>query len=133
MTKTESMTVAEAKERITTEFIEAFYEWLDDLKLPIDEYWKKGYTSRPREDVVVKDNLQGIVRFQKNIFCGRWLKHWKEFGFTYYILTELEKEGFLSHQQYWNRYKHPDTDFFYISQKTAKAIYKENKARMKHC
>ena len=99
------MTKDEAREAIAKEFIESFYEWLDDLKLPEKEYWGKGYDRRPKEGVVIKDNLTGVVKFQSSIFSGRWLMNWKKLGYTLDVLLDLERDGFLSHQHYWNRYK----------------------------
>lgn len=120
------MTVAEAKEKITAEFIGKFYKWLHDLnELSEKEYWDEGYNIRPLK--AMKDNQKSLIYFQSSIFSGRWITKWKQLGYDNDILLKLEAEGFLSHQHYWNRYKHPDTDFFYISQQTAKEIYKANK------
>lgn len=123
------MTTAEAKAKIGDEFIRRFYEWLDDYdNMPDREYGRKyGWLKNP--EVESKDNIKSLIRFQKYIFSGRWLPEWEREGYERNTIWDLNREGFLSYQEYsnWNARATGRTDFYYISQKTAKEIYKASK------
>ena len=124
------MTTAEAKAKIKKEFIERFYQWLDDEKnlSPNDYGWKYGWQ---KGDVLHQDNLKSVMTFQKYMFSGRWLPDWEKAGYDSRIIWDLNKEGFLSYQMYsnWMARNTGKTDFFFMSQKTAKEIYKEYKQK----
>lgn len=123
------MTTAEARAKISEEFMSKFYEWLKDYEeMPYRDYgWKYGWQKNP--EVEAKDNIKSLVRFQKYIFSGRWEPEWVRAGYDRNTIWELHREGFLSYQMYsnWNARATGKTDFYYISQKTAKEIYKASK------
>ena len=124
------MTVKEAKEMIKAEFIKRFYEWLDDEKNldPKDYGWKYGWQ---KSEVLHKDNLKSVLTFQKYMFSGRWLPEWVKEGYDHKTIWALHHEGFLSLTEHnnWMARQTGKTDFYFISQKTAREIYKESKAR----
>ena len=123
------MTTAEAKVRIMKEFMDGFYEWLrDEAEMPANEYgrkygWGKG-------EKLHKDNLAGIKTYQKYFAQGRYRNEWIRAGYDIAAINDLHEEGFLSYTYYsnWQARQQGRTDFYYISQKTAVAIYKEYKA-----
>lgn len=123
------MTAAEAKAKIKEEFISRFYEWLEDEQnLSEKEFgWKYGWIPKTKH----KDNLTGIVAFQKYGFAGRYLPAWEKEGYPKSVIWELVKEGFLSEDySYSSRaIREGKTNFDFISQKTAKEILKEHKAK----
>jgi hypothetical protein len=120
------MDKGEAKERITAEFIAKYNEWLNEkANLTKLEYAQKYGFYKTEKVVALKDNLTAVTYFQSNIYKGKWAYQWVREGYEFEILKQLAHDGFLSHTQYYNLHKHPDTDYFYISQKTAKLIYKE--------
>ena len=113
----------EAKAKISEEFINRFYEWLDDEKnLPDYEYGKKYGWSKSKE--LHKDNLKAVEAFQKYIFCAFWMvDRWESFGYDRHVIWELTNDKFLSEQiRKWKTY-------YYISQRIAKQIYREHKAK----
>ena len=123
------MTTAEAKEAIKKEFMDGFYEWLkDEAELPEEEYgrkygWGKGTIQH-------EDNFNSVKVYMEYVFAGRYLPGWERAGYSRECIWELHHEGFLSHkwfQSYQARIR-GKSDFFYISQKVARAIYKERKA-----
>ena len=69
------MNAAETKERITTEFITKYYEWLRDLKdLPEREYGYKYFYGKPKTEM--KDNQKALIYFNTKVFKGRWEQGW---------------------------------------------------------
>ena len=125
------MTAIEAKERICEEFLAAYREWLADRhELSDMEYGKKYGWQKSERLMSMKDNLQAVSFFQKYIFTGRWLPAWEKVGYDRNAIWDLHREGFLSYQMYsnWQARATGRTDFYYISQKTAKEIYKAAKA-----
>lgn len=124
------MTTTEARARISEEFMSRFHEWLDDYaEMPDMEYGRKyGWAKNP--EVEAKNDMKSLIRFQKYIFSGLWDYQWVKLGYEQRTLWELKKEGFLSYQMYsnWEARATGKTDFYYISQKTAKEIYKASKA-----
>lgn len=123
------MTSAEAKEMIKKEFIETYHEWLkDEREMPDDDYGRKyGWLKSP--DGPHKDNFESVKVFMEYVFCGRYLPGWERAGFDKEVIWSLNKEGFLSYkwyQSYQARIR-GKSDFYYISQKTARVIYKESK------
>lgn len=123
------MTTAEAKAMIKKEFMDGFFEWLkDEAEMPDREYSRKyGYG---KGEKVHKDNLAGVKTYQKYFFQGRYRNGWIKAGYDMAAIYALHDEGFLSYEYYsnWQARQLGRTEFFYISQKTAAAIYKEYKA-----
>lgn len=119
---------AEAKERIAKEFIEGFYQWLEDEKtMPDREYAKKYGWGKGEEHP--KDNFNGVKVYLEYIFNGRWIQNWEKAGYDKYVICRLQHEGFLSRKEYtnWKSRQLGETDFYYIPQKTAREIYKTYK------
>lgn len=119
------MTIAEAKERITSEFIRRFDEWFDDLhNLPDAEYGRK-YGWRKTEKVLnFKKNQAAYIYFQSYIWCGyaEW-GMWLHDGYDRDTLNALTEEKFLSYEQKkWIGY-------CFISQATAKQIYRDRRTQ----
>ena len=123
------MTTAEAKERISQEFLSKYREWLTDYAdMPNMDYGRKyGWQKNP--ELTMKDSIKAVTHFQKYIFSGRWLPAWEREGYDRRIIWELNREGFLSYQMYsnWTARHTGKTDFYYISQKNAKEIWKVEK------
>ncbi len=115
------MTVTETKMMIKAEFIKTYYEWLKDLKEMSDKDYgfKYGWAKSQKE---FKDNQQTMLTFTKYIFNAfRTDKQWEEAGYEKQIIWQLTREGFLSEtSRKWKTFR-------YISQATAKQIYKEMK------
>lgn len=126
------MTTAEAKELISKEFLRKFREWLDDYANMEERDYSKKYGYGRNPSIEVKDNLKGVAMFQKYIFSGRYLPSWEREGYDRKVIWELEREGFLSHQydSSWMARQTGRMDFFYLSQKTAKQVYKESRLTM---
>ena len=125
------MTAAEAKERICREFLDTYREWFSDrLDLTDMEYGRKYGWQKSERLMSLKDNLQAVTFFQQYIFTGRWLPAWEKAGYDRRVIWELSNEGFLSYKYYsnWQARHTGRTDFYYLSQKTAKEIYKAAKA-----
>lgn len=121
------MNKEEAKAKITAEFITRYNQWLEDKdNLPEIDYARKypTYSERIR---TLKDNFTAVAYFQSNVYNGKWKYQWVNEGYDFSDLMQLVREGFLSITEYTNRYKHPDTARFYLSQKTAKEIWKQDR------
>jgi len=115
------MTKAEAKKMIMDEFMATYDQWLiDRYELSDHDYgWKYGWV-KSEKLLTLKDNLSAVTMFQKYIFdAGRNMPHWEKAGYESRAIWELYCDGFLSYRQ--NKW---DGTYF-ISQKTAKLIYKE--------
>lgn len=127
------MTTNEAKEKICAEFIDKFHEWISDYAdMPDAEYGRKyGWQKNP--EIPAKNDMKSLMRFQKYIFSGMWLPAWEKAGYERNVIWDLHREGFLSYQMYsnWTARHTGRTDFYYISQKTAKDIYKANISNQK--
>lgn len=128
------MTGLEAKKAISKEFMEKYYEFVEDVRTKPendrDFAWKYGYVLTANiKDRFGKDNQTNLVFFQKYIFSGRWLPEWEKIGYAKEIIWQLHRDGFLSYQMYsnWNARASGKTNFYYISQKTAIEIYKDYK------
>ena len=123
------MTTNESKEMICKEFMDKYREWLSDYAdLNDHDYgWKYGWQKNP--NIQHKDNLKAVTYFQKYIFSGRWLPDWVKVGYDKSAIWELHNEGFLSYS-YWSNWQARatgHTDFYYLSQKSAREIWKANK------
>ena len=116
------MTTDEARTKISEQFISGYYEWLDDIKKLSDhDYgWKYGW-GKPQTEI--KDNQTAIIKYQKFMNC-LWgtSKTWESRGYERQLVWSLVREKFLSEQL-----KKRET-YYYISQNTAKQIYKAHKA-----
>ena len=124
------MNKEEAIQRIKEDFMNRYYTWMKDYEeMPEKDYarkygWYKGEAGK-------KDNLKNVASFQKYIFQGRYIGGWVKEGYSREIIWELHRDGFLSYD-YCTSYQARVTgraDFYYISQKTAKEIYKEYKQK----
>ena len=122
------MTTMEAKERIGQELLDSFREWLRDYdEMPDFEFgqkygWGKGQ-NKPKE------NFEGLKRFMDLIFGGRWLPHWVKEGYPREVIIDLNREKWLSYQEYsnWRARATGKTDWYYIPQRTAREIWKKDK------
>lgn len=129
------MTTAESRKKIEQEFMNKYYEFLDDMKStkPDDHEFGKKYgfffVDPARIEKYRKDNQTTLMYFQREVFSGRWLPMWEKEGYERKIIWQLYEEGFLSYKYYSNSYARATgrQDFLYISQKTAKEIYKTYK------
>lgn len=124
------MTTAEAKEMIKKEFMESYREWLkDEREMPDGEYGRKyGWGKSPVGPH--KDCFDSVKVFMEYVFAGRYLPGWVRQGYDKETIWALYREGFLSYKNYsnWNARMRGQEDWFFITQKTARMIYKEAKA-----
>ena len=121
------MTSAEAKDKIVKEFIDRYHRWLSDrTELSDHDYgWKYGYLKSERL-LSLKDNQQAVIYFQKYIFCAyRTDDAWEKEGYDRRAIWQLHRDGFLSEDLSMRKV------YRYISQATAKKIYKEYKEDLK--
>lgn len=120
------MTTAEARERIKKEFMDGFYEWLkDEAEMPDMEYGRKyGYGKGENPH---KDDLKGLQVYTKYFGFSGYGRKLEDAGYDMKAIWELKNEGFLSYTFYsnWQARQRKMQDWFYISQRTAKEIYKE--------
>lgn len=120
--------VIDAKAKISNEFIDRYHTWLKDYdELSDHDYgWKYGWT-KSKSMPVAKDCMKSVMMFQKYIFSGRWLPDWEKAGFDRKVIWQLYRDKFLSNTEYSNSHARATghTSWYFISQATAKAIYKE--------
>lgn len=126
------MTVEEAKVMIKEEFIRKYYEFLADVPNGTSYDFGRKYGIMLTENGVkkhIKDNLANLKWFQQNIFTGRWIQGWEKAGYEKSLIRALHNEGFLSYQGYYNHSARASgrTEWYFIPQRTATAIYKEFK------
>lgn len=128
------MTTTEAIKKIEQEFINKFYEFINDVNTMEernrDFSMKYGYyLNDAMKSKHGKDTQSNMLWFQSHIFSGKWLPEWIKAGFEKEIIWELSRIGFLSYNYYcnWNARVTGHTDFYYINQATAREIYKLNK------
>ena len=123
------MTTAETKEMIKKELMEGFCEWLrDEREMPDDEYGRKygwGKAPEPHED-----SFKALTVYMDYFFGGRFLPGWIKAGYDRETIWALKEEGFLAYKSYtnWDARMRGQTDWFYITRKVAREIYKESKA-----
>ena len=126
--------ITAARGKITAEFIDRYYEFLNDVPNgnTRDFGWKYGIMLTD-EGIKnhTKDTMKNFLWYQQKIFAGRWLPKWIEAGYTKQVIWALHNEGFLSYQMYSNHMARASgrTDWYYISQRIAKEIYKEHKQK----
>ena len=95
------MTTAEAREKIKKEWIDGFYEWLDDeanmedMEFGKKYGWLKGQTRH-------KDNWEGAKKYLQYFFAGRYLPNWEKAGYERRAIWGLYEEGWLSYTLYSN-------------------------------
>lgn len=133
------MTVNEAKEMIAKEFIDKYYEFLNDVNtMDVTDTsrggfaWKYGFIGGENfKKLHGKDTQKNLLWFQANVKSGRWLYNWEKVGYDRKTIWALYHEGFLSCQYYTNSMARAtgQTEFYYINQANAKVIYKENKRK----
>ena len=119
------MTAAEAREKICEEFMAIYAEWFEDrCKLSDHDYGQKYGWGKSEKLMNLKDNLTAVAFFHKYIFSAfRSTARWEEVGYEKQAIWQLNREGFLSYtQEKWK-------SFYYISQATAKKIYRERKMK----
>ena len=129
------MTIEEARKKIEQEFIDRYYQFLEDMRAtkPDDREFGKKYgfffVDPERVKKFSKDNQATLLYFQTNVFNGRWAQKWNAEGIDNSTLWSLKQSGFLSYSYYsnWNARATGRQEFYYISQATAKEIYKANK------
>ena len=127
------MTTIEAKEMISRELIDSFLEYLKDWD-EMENFdfgrkygWQKGKT-KPEM------NFEGMKHFMNYIFNGRWLPLWVKAGYPRETIIDLCREGWLSEKHYsnWNARATGRTDYYFISQRTAREIWKAYKEESKN-
>ena len=108
--------------------MERFYEWLkDEAEMPEKEYGRKyGYG---KSEIPHKDNLKGLTVFTKYFGFAGYGKDLKKAGYEMNEIWQLKQEGFLSYTFYSNYTARSlkEQDWYYISQRVAREIYKETK------
>ena len=125
------MTIEETRVKIEQEFMNRFYEFINDVNEKEindrDFGWKYGYVlTESMKKKFSKGTQSNLMWFQSHIFSGKYLQQWKADGIN---PIELHRIGFLSYD-YCSSHKARmlgKTDFYYISQATAKEIYKAHK------
>ena len=118
----------EARERISNEFMDRYRQWLKDyIELNDHDYgWKYGW-QKNKNKPVLKDCIKTLMTFQQYIFSGRYLPDWEKSGYDRHVIWQLYHDRFLSNKEYsnWQARSTGRTSLYFISQATAKAIYKE--------
>ena len=123
--------IEEAKRKISEEFMDHFYTFIEDAKAfgtTYDFGRKYGIYFRNEEMVAkrTKANLTNIVWFQSNIFSmRRYTADWEKAGYDKNVIWKLVDLGFLSETIGYNSNYHKT--FYFIPQKTAKEIFKQYK------
>ena len=126
-----NMKDAEARWRISKEFIEGFYQWIDDEKTMPDREYAKKYGCGKGE-IQHEDNFKGVKVYLEFIFNGRWLKDWEKAGYDKHVIWRLKDKGFLRLKEYsnWMARQLRETDFYYIPQSSAREIYRAFKQKL---
>lgn len=122
------MTTIEAKGKISLELMDSFREWLRDWDELTDSEFGTKY-NYGKGQIKTKYNFEGLKHFMDYEFCGRWLPHWIKEGYPREVIWDLHREKWLSFQEYsnWHARATGRTAFYYISQRTAREIWKEYK------
>ena len=130
------MTIEESRNKIEQEFINRYYEFLKDVNEKEENNrdfgWKYGWVlTDSMKKKFSKDTQANMIWFHGHIFSGRWLPQWEKAGYDRKILSELHRIGFLSYKYYsnWNARATGKENLYFISQATAKEIYKFHKAQ----
>ena len=122
------MTTQEAKERISLELMDSFREWISDYDAMTDYDFMRKYTYGKGKEKP-KYPFESLKHFMNYEFGGRWLPHWIKEGYPREVIWALHREAWLSLQEYsnWNARATGRTAFYYLSQRTAREIWKANK------
>ena len=122
------MTTIEAKEKISRELMDSFREWISDFDTMTDYDFGRKYTYGKGSEKP-KYSFEYLKHFMDYEFCGRWLPHWVKEGYPREVIFDLNREKWMSYQGYsnWNARATGRTDFYYISQRTAREIWKAYK------
>lgn len=120
--------IDETRDRISAEYMAHYYEWLhDEAEMSDSDYgrkygWGKG-------EIRHTDCLASLKVYNRYWGWGAYLPRLKRQGFDSHELWELRKEGFLSYKAYssWRACQLHETDWFFISERTAVQIYKARK------
>lgn len=127
--------------RICEEFIQEFLDFISDVENVISESMteydfgrKYGFTIH--KNLLAnhtKKNLTNLTFFQKNVSSGRYTNGWKKAGYDMKDIYELKDAGLLSYRYNYGSHARMTgrTDFYFISQETAKKIFKEYKESVK--
>lgn len=111
----------EAKAKIMSEFMDRYYQWMEDrFDLDDNDYGRKYGWQKSEKLMKLKDNLTAVTMFQKYIFSGKTESGWNKSGIDSRTVWSLACEGWLSRSE--GHYRRPT--FYYISQQRAKEIYK---------
>lgn len=130
---TEPEALEQAWEKIVNEFMYRYLDFIRDV-LEYDDSnsrdfaWKYGFTlTAEGKQKYSKDNQKTLAFFQRRVFSGRFLPAWEKEGFNKYTIWGLHNEGLLScdSNYSWQARQTGNTDFYYISQRTACAIRKK--------
>lgn len=122
------MTTIEAKEKISRELMDSFNEWLKDWDEMTDYDFMRKYTYGKGKEKP-KYNFEALKVFMDYEFGGRYLPGWVKEGYPREVIIQLRNEKWLSYQEYsnWHARATGRTDWFFISQRTAKEIWKQYK------
>lgn len=131
---TDPESVGAAWEKIVDEFMSRYHEFLADAVNGTTMEFGKKYGFNLNADVLTKyskDTQKNLLFFQSHVFSGRYIPAWEKVGYHSNTIWALFHEGLLSHEYYssWKAHQTGMTDFYYISQKTAKEIHKEWKTK----
>ena len=125
-----------AKEKIAAEFMSRYNEFRADVAKygeTVEFGRKYGIFFQDKEtaEKYGKDTQKNLCYFQQRIFTGRWLPEWERAGYDRQVIWQLAVDGFLSYQEYsnWMARHTGKTQFYYISQRIAKEIYKAAKEK----
>lgn len=124
--------IAEAKERITQEFVNKYYEFLEDVPNGGSKEFGKKYGILLTDEGIAhhkKDTMKNFLWYQQNIFTGRYIHGWEEAGYSKCVIWDLYHDGFFAYT-YYSNYRARSTgrsEWYYIPQRVAKEIYKANK------
>lgn len=127
--------------RICEEFIHEFLEFIKDVESVISENMTEYNFGRKYGFIIhknllanhTKKNLTNLTFFQKNVSSGRYTDGWKKAGYDMKDIYELKNAGLLSYKYNYGSHARMTgrTDFYFISQETAKKIFKEYKENVK--
>jgi len=122
------MTTMEAKEMISRELMDSFREWISDFDVLSDYDFARKYTYGKGKEKP-KYTFEYLKHFMDYEFGGRWLPHWIKEGYPREVIWDLHREAWLSYQEYsnWHARATGRTEWYYISQRTAREIWKAYK------
>lgn len=122
-------TLEQACDKICREFMYRYHTFIRDVLDYEEKSFGKEYgfyLSADAQKKYSKDTQQTLLFFQSNVFSGRFLPAWEKEGYDRNTIWGLKFNGLLSHD-YHSNYQarmRGETDFYYISQQTAKEIRK---------